>query len=273
LVSLTPMRGQRDPGVNKKNWGSSRSQSRANSRSAENRTITTHHSSPSMKTRLANAAARTVSSSSSSSSSRGHALRRRLGRIQTVFPPGNTDSDIAATTLRTRASPLLTDVGATAVTLTAASVAVGSIKYLERSGTVNKLLSRKLIHSVAGPGFLAFWPLFGDTHLSQLICAITPLVNGATLFLAGAGLRADSNSISAISRCVASLFLLLLCSSYALEHHRTHTSPLLASSQKRRPVRAPPRTALLLHRPHPRHPPPMETQPDLHRNNQRHVRR
>ena len=102
-------------------------------------------------------------------------------------------------TLTTRAS-LLTDVGATAVTLTAASVAVGSIKYLERSGTVNKLLSRKLIHSVAGPGFLAFWPLFGDSHASQLICSITPVVNGATLFLAGAGLRSDNNSISAISR-------------------------------------------------------------------------
>jgi phytol kinase len=100
---------------------------------------------------------------------------------------------------RTRAS-LLSDAGATTVTLTAASLAVGSIKYLERSGTVNKLLSRKLIHTIAGPGFLAFWPLFGDTPASQLICAVTPLVNGATLFLAGSGLRADSNSISAISR-------------------------------------------------------------------------
>ena len=95
---------------------------------------------------------------------------------------------------------LATDVGATTVTLTAASLAVGSIKYLERSGTVNKLLSRKLIHTVAGPGFLAFWPLFGDTYASQMICAITPMVNGATLFLAGAGLRTDNNSISAISR-------------------------------------------------------------------------
>ena len=61
-------------------------------------------------------------------------------------------------------------------------------------------MSRKLVHSIAGPGFLAFWPLFGDTFMSQCIASVTPALNGLSLFLAGTRLVQDATSVSAISR-------------------------------------------------------------------------
>lgn len=61
-------------------------------------------------------------------------------------------------------------------------------------------VSRKLVHSIAGPGFLAFWPLFGDTFMSQCIASVTPALNGLSLFLAGTRLVQDATSVSAISR-------------------------------------------------------------------------
>ena len=61
-------------------------------------------------------------------------------------------------------------------------------------------VSRKLVHSIAGPGFLAFWPLFGDTFMSQCIASATPALNGLSLFLAGTRLVSDTRSVSAISR-------------------------------------------------------------------------
>ena len=125
----------------------------------------------------------------------------RHGRAETKFVTTSraTERRRAGTRDVPRAS-IATDVGATAITLSAATVAVSSIKWAEYSGTVNKLLSRKLIHSIAGPGFLLFWPLFGDTPGSQIICAITPVANAVSLFLAGSSMLPDSKSVSAISR-------------------------------------------------------------------------
>lgn len=61
-------------------------------------------------------------------------------------------------------------------------------------------VSRKLVHSIAGPGFLAFWPLFGHTFVSQCIASLTPALNGLSLFLAGTNMVPDTASVSAISR-------------------------------------------------------------------------
>lgn len=61
-------------------------------------------------------------------------------------------------------------------------------------------LSRKLVHSFAGPLFLACWPFFGSTIVSQCIASIVPALNGLSLFLAGTRALPDDRAVSAISR-------------------------------------------------------------------------
>jgi len=65
---------------------------------------------------------------------------------------------------------------------------------------VMQTLSRKLVHSVAGPGFLLFWPFFGPSLAARFISSITPALNGLSLYLAGSQTVEDERFVSAISR-------------------------------------------------------------------------
>jgi phytol kinase len=133
-------------------------------------------------------------------------MARATGRITAIRGPrlvgGVTRFSAAIHSSRSTEtkSSVVSDVATTSVTLAAGTVAVSSIKWLENSGWMNKLLSRKLIHSIAGPGYLLFWPFFGDSFDSQLIASLTPFLNGVSLFLAGSTLLPDKSSVSAISR-------------------------------------------------------------------------
>ncbi len=61
-------------------------------------------------------------------------------------------------------------------------------------------LSRKLVHTLAGPGFIACWPLFGAEPYSRLVAACVPALNGLRLLLIGSGAVKDERAVSAMSR-------------------------------------------------------------------------
>ena len=61
-------------------------------------------------------------------------------------------------------------------------------------------LSRKLVHTLAGPGFLACWPLFGAAPYSRFIAALVPSLNCLRLLLIGNGIVKDERAVAAMSR-------------------------------------------------------------------------
>lgn len=61
-------------------------------------------------------------------------------------------------------------------------------------------LSRKMVHTLAGPGFLACWPLFGGESYSRLIATAVPALNGLRLLLVGTGVVKDERAVMAVSR-------------------------------------------------------------------------
>lgn len=71
---------------------------------------------------------------------------------------------------------------------------------LYQSNKYMQTLSRKIVHSLAGPCFVACWPLFGDSVASQWIASLVPALNGLNLFLAGTNAVPDRQAVSAISR-------------------------------------------------------------------------
>jgi hypothetical protein len=68
-----------------------------------------------------------------------------------------------------------------------------------RAQTPQKL-SRKLVHTLAGPGFLACWPLFGAAPYSRFIAMLVPALNGLRLLLVGSGVVKDERAVMAMSR-------------------------------------------------------------------------
>jgi len=61
-------------------------------------------------------------------------------------------------------------------------------------------LSRKLVHTLAGPLFVLCWPLFSDAPYAQYLAAVVPSLNGVRLLLAGTGVVADPRAVSAMTR-------------------------------------------------------------------------
>jgi phytol kinase len=61
-------------------------------------------------------------------------------------------------------------------------------------------LSRKLVHTLAGPLFLVCWPLFSSAPYAQYLAALVPSLNGIRLVLAGTGTVKDPRAIAAMTR-------------------------------------------------------------------------
>jgi hypothetical protein len=56
------------------------------------------------------------------------------------------------------------------------------------------------VHTLAGPGFLACWPLFGAAPYSRFVAAAVPALNALRLLLVGSGVVQDERAVSAMSR-------------------------------------------------------------------------
>lgn len=61
-------------------------------------------------------------------------------------------------------------------------------------------LSRKLVHTLAGPLFLVCWPLFSSAPYAQYLAALVPSLNGLRLLLAGTETVKDPRAVAAMSR-------------------------------------------------------------------------
>ncbi|PSC75328.1 putative phytol kinase chloroplastic [Micractinium conductrix] len=87
--------------------------------------------------------------------------------------------------------------------LFAAAGSVALIKFfdtLEALGVIDRKLSRKLVHTLAGPGFLLCWPLFGAEPYSRFVAMCVPALNGLRLLLIGGGVVKDERAVMAVSR-------------------------------------------------------------------------
>lgn len=56
------------------------------------------------------------------------------------------------------------------------------------------------MHTLAGPGFLACWPLFGAAPYSRLFALAVPALNCLRLLLVGTGAVKDTRAVSAMAR-------------------------------------------------------------------------
>ncbi|KAI7838586.1 hypothetical protein COHA_007657 [Chlorella ohadii] len=92
------------------------------------------------------------------------------------------------------------DVAAAAFAVAGSVALIKFFDTLERLGFIDKKLSRKLVHTLAGPGFLACWPLFGNAPYSRLIATVVPALNGVRLLLIGNGIVKDERAVMAMSR-------------------------------------------------------------------------
>lgn len=61
-------------------------------------------------------------------------------------------------------------------------------------------LSRKLVHTLAGPLFILCWPLFSAAPGARLLAAAVPSLNGVRLLLVGTGAVKDARAVQAMTR-------------------------------------------------------------------------
>lgn len=71
--------------------------------------------------------------------------------------------------------------------------------YFEVLDRVQKL-SRKLVHTLAGPLFLVCWPLYSSAEYAQYLAALVPSLNIVRLLLAGLQVVDDPRAVSAMTR-------------------------------------------------------------------------
>ena len=66
--------------------------------------------------------------------------------------------------------------------------------------TKKQKLTRKLVHTLAGPLFVASWPLFSASEAARCFAAAVPLLNGLRLVLAGTGVTSSEGSVRSMTR-------------------------------------------------------------------------
>ncbi|KAK9792969.1 hypothetical protein WJX73_002678 [Symbiochloris irregularis] len=71
---------------------------------------------------------------------------------------------------------------------------------LSHRDIVNKKLSRKLVHMLAGPGFMLCWPLFSAQASARYFAAVVPSLNIVRLLLIGFGIVEDPRTVKSVSR-------------------------------------------------------------------------
>ncbi|KAL4441470.1 hypothetical protein ABPG77_001974 [Micractinium sp. CCAP 211/92] len=124
-----------------------------------------------------------------------HAARPQRQQQQRLQPAAALPEALAAL----EASPVR-DVAAAAFAVAGSVALIKFFDTLERHNMIDKKLSRKLVHTLAGPGFIACWPLFGAEPYSRLVAACVPALNGLRLLLIGSGAVKDERAVSAMSR-------------------------------------------------------------------------
>eukprot|EP00775_Hariotina_reticulata_P010841 gene10842-10997_t len=85
----------------------------------------------------------------------------------------------------------------------AAAGAYGLVKTFDAlagAGILDQKLSRKLVHSTAGPLFVLTWPFFSDLPQARLVAAVVPCINLARLLLVGSGVLSDPGLVHSVSR-------------------------------------------------------------------------
>ena len=82
---------------------------------------------------------------------------------------------------------ILHDFAATTLVLILSAAFVKFITYLVKANIMESRDSRKTIHTLSAPLFLAFWPLFSQASGARFFAMIVPLLNLVRLLLAGSG--------------------------------------------------------------------------------------
>jgi phytol kinase len=129
------------------------------------------------------------------------ALRRRRpaapARRAAPPPPAASAGALAAEALR---APAVRDAAAFAASVIGSRLLIRLFQELEKRGVVDQMLSRKLVHTLAGPLFVACWPLFSAAPAARAAAAAVPALNAARLVLAGTGVTKDERAVRAMTR-------------------------------------------------------------------------
>jgi hypothetical protein len=123
---------------------------------------------------------------------------RRAQRIPSRRPAPRCSAGIEALQAL-QASPAR-DLAAWAFSVIGATVLIKSFQILENIGAMDSKLSRKAVHTLAGPLFVLSWPLFSDAPYARLAAAAVPALNFLRLLLLGTGILKDERAVAAISR-------------------------------------------------------------------------
>lgn len=105
-------------------------------------------------------------------------------------------------------SPPVRDWAAAGLAVVGATALIKFFDTLEKHGAISQKLSRKLVHTLAGPLFLLCWPLFSAAPAARFLAALVPALNAARLLLVGSGAVRDERVVSAMSRTGAPAELL-----------------------------------------------------------------
>jgi len=96
--------------------------------------------------------------------------------------------------------PLLQDAAATLFAIIGARALVKFFETLKQEDIIDQKLSRKLVHTLAGPLFLLTWPLFSSEPSARFFAAVVPALNALRLFLIGTKLVNSTKTVKAVSR-------------------------------------------------------------------------
>lgn len=77
---------------------------------------------------------------------------------------------------------------------------VKTFNLLKMNGVLHQNLSRKLVHTTAGPLFVATWPLFSMDPGARFCAAVIPALNALRLIVVGSGLVKDDAMVKSVSR-------------------------------------------------------------------------
>lgn len=92
------------------------------------------------------------------------------------------------------------DYGCAVAAAVGAFIWVKIFDALARSGVIDQKLSRKVVHSTAGPLFMLMWPLFSSSPEARIIAAAVPTLNLIRLALVGSGVVSDPALVKSTSR-------------------------------------------------------------------------
>lgn len=90
-----------------------------------------------------------------------------------------------------------------AAAVLAAVLALLLVKACDLAATrdwLDRKLTRKLVHTLAGPGFVLCWPLFSSSPNARLYAAAVPAANLLRLVAVGAGALRDEGTVKSMSR-------------------------------------------------------------------------